>query len=49
MKDTADIVMAALNETERAQSIAMDAIEMALNNTRGTQDLLVSVSLTSDL
>lgn len=49
MKDTADVVKAALDETERAQSIAMDAIQLAQNNTKGTLDLLISVSLTSDL
>ena len=49
MKDTADVVKAALVETERAQTIAMDAITLANNNTKGTLDLLVDVSLTSDL
>ncbi|XP_037616081.1 laminin subunit beta-1-like [Sebastes umbrosus] len=43
MKETADVVKAALDETERAQSIAMDAIQLAQNNTKGTLDLLVSV------
>ncbi|KAK5849033.1 hypothetical protein PBY51_008708 [Eleginops maclovinus] len=43
MKETADIVKTALNETERAQSIAMDAIMLAQNNTKGTLELLVSV------
>ena len=47
MKGTADIVKAALDETERAQNIAMDAIQLAQNNTKGTLELLVSVSLTS--
>lgn len=45
MKETAEVVKAALNETERAQSVAMDAIQLAHNNTRGTLDLLVTVSL----
>lgn len=49
MKETADVVMAALDESERAQSIAVDAIQLAQNNTKGTLDLLISVSLTSDL
>lgn len=49
MKETADVVKAALDETERAQTIAMDAIQLAQNNTKGTLDLLISVSLTSDL
>lgn len=49
MKDTADVVKAALEETERAQSVAMDAIKLAQNNTRGTLELLIEVSLTSDL
>ncbi|KAM9328243.1 laminin subunit beta-1b [Pholidichthys leucotaenia] len=43
MKQTADVVKAALDETERAQSIAMDAIQLASNNTRGTLNLLVDV------
>lgn len=43
MKETTDAVKAALDETERAQSVAMDAIELAKNNTKGTMDLLVSV------
>uniref|UniRef100_A0A665WG42 Laminin subunit beta-1-like n=1 Tax=Echeneis naucrates TaxID=173247 RepID=A0A665WG42_ECHNA len=49
MKERADVVKAALDETERAQKIAMDAIQLAKNNTEDTQDLLASVSLTSDL
>uniref|UniRef100_A0AAQ5YNZ9 Laminin, beta 1b n=1 Tax=Amphiprion ocellaris TaxID=80972 RepID=A0AAQ5YNZ9_AMPOC len=43
MKDTADVVKAALDEAERAQNIAMDAIQLAQNNTKGTLDLLISV------
>ncbi|XP_034081833.1 laminin subunit beta-1b [Gymnodraco acuticeps] len=43
MKVTTDIVKAALDETERAQNIAMDAIQLAQNNTKGTLELLVSV------
>ncbi|XP_049892775.1 laminin subunit beta-1b [Epinephelus moara] len=43
MKETADVVRAALDETGRAQSIAMDAIQLAQNNTKGTLDLLISV------
>uniref|UniRef100_A0A3B4X3R9 Laminin, beta 1b n=1 Tax=Seriola lalandi dorsalis TaxID=1841481 RepID=A0A3B4X3R9_SERLL len=42
MKETADVVKAALDETERAQNIAMDAIQLAQNNTKGTLDLLIS-------
>lgn len=49
MKETADTVKAALDETERAQSIAMDAIRLAQNNTKATLDLVITVSLTSDL
>lgn len=49
MKDTAEVVKAALDESERAQNVAMDAIQLAQNNTKGTLDLLVTVSLTSDL
>lgn len=48
MKKTADVVKAALEETERAQNIARDAIQLAKNNTAGTEDLLKSVSMTSD-
>ncbi|XP_047431649.1 laminin subunit beta-1b [Mugil cephalus] len=43
MKERADKVMTALEETERAQNIARDAIQLAQNNTKGTLDLLVSV------
>lgn len=43
-KDTAEVVKVALDETERAQNVAKDAIELAQNNTRGTLDLLISVS-----
>ena len=49
MKDTAEVVKAALDESERAQNVAMDAIQLAQNNTKGTLDLLITVSLTSDL
>uniref|UniRef100_A0A8C4IL87 Laminin subunit beta-1 n=1 Tax=Dicentrarchus labrax TaxID=13489 RepID=A0A8C4IL87_DICLA len=49
MKDTADVVKAALDETERAQTVAMDAIQLAQNNTKGTLDLVITVSLTPDL
>ncbi len=49
MKETADVVKAALDETERAQNVAMEAIQLAQNNTNGTLDLLISVSVTSDL
>lgn len=45
MKAAADIVMAALKMTERAQSVAMDTIQLAQHNTKGTLDLLNSVSL----
>lgn len=43
VKETAAVVKAALEETDRAQSVAMDAIELAQNNTRGTLKLLSSV------
>ncbi|XP_076016179.1 laminin subunit beta-1b [Genypterus blacodes] len=43
MKETADVVKVALEETERAQSIAMDAILLAQNNTNSTKDLLNTV------
>ncbi|XP_030575702.1 laminin subunit beta-1b [Archocentrus centrarchus] len=43
MKETAEVVKAALDETDRAHSVAMEAIELAQNNTRGTSALLNSV------
>lgn len=45
LNETVEAVRAALDETERAQSVAMSAIQLAQNNTRGTMDLLVTVSL----
>lgn len=45
MKETVEVVKVALNESERAQSAAMKAIELARNNTKNTLDLLMSVSL----
>lgn len=45
MKETIEAVKAALNESERAQSAAMEAIQLAQNNTKDTLDLLLSVSL----
>lgn len=45
MKETIEVVKAALNESERAQSAAMNAIQLAQNNTKNTLDLLISVSL----
>lgn len=45
MEETIEVVKAALNESERAQSAAMDAIQLAQNNTKNTLDLLISVSL----
>lgn len=45
MKEKADAVKAALDETERAQTVAMDAIHLAQDNTNGTLDLLLSVSV----
>uniref|UniRef100_A0A7N6BG52 Laminin, beta 1b n=1 Tax=Anabas testudineus TaxID=64144 RepID=A0A7N6BG52_ANATE len=44
MKATADVVKAALDESERAQSVAMDAIHLAKSNMKGTMDLVNSVS-----
>lgn len=44
MKERAEVVKAALDESERAQSVAMGAIQLAQNNTNGTLDLLISVS-----
>lgn len=41
------MVKAALNESERAQSAAMEAIQLAQNNTKNTLDLLIFVSLES--
>uniref|UniRef100_A0A8D3C654 Laminin, beta 1b n=1 Tax=Scophthalmus maximus TaxID=52904 RepID=A0A8D3C654_SCOMX len=43
MKERAEVVKAALDESERAQSVAMGAIQLAQNNTNGTLDLLISV------
>lgn len=45
LNKTVETVRAALEETERAQSVAMSAIQLAQNNTRGTLDLLETVSL----
>lgn len=45
MNETVETVKAALEETERAQNVAMNAIQLAQNNTRGTLDLLHTVSL----
>lgn len=45
LNKTVEMVRAALDETERAQSVAMSAIQLAQNNTRGTRDLLDTVSL----
>lgn len=45
MKETIEVVKAALNESEHAQSAAMDAIQVAQNNTKNTLDLLIFVSL----
>lgn len=42
-------MQAVLDETERAQSVATDALQLAQNNTNATRELLSSVSLTSDL
>lgn len=39
------MVKAALNESESAQSAAMEAIQLAQNNTKNTLDLLIFVSL----
>lgn len=44
MKETADLVKEALEKTEHAQNAAVDAIKQASNNTKGTLDLLTSVS-----
>ena len=44
MKETAALVKEALETTERAQNAAIDAVKQAHNNTRGTLDLITSVS-----
>lgn len=46
-KAAAEVVMEALSETDRAQNVAMEAIQLAQNNTKGTMDLVDHVSLTS--
>ncbi|KAM8907948.1 laminin subunit beta-1b isoform 2-T2 [Spinachia spinachia] len=43
LKETADEVKACLDETERAHSVAMDAIQLARTNENGTLELLISV------
>ena len=45
MEKSTDQVKVALNETERAQNIAKDAIDEVQNNTKSTLDQLISVSL----
>lgn len=40
LKERADTVKAALDETERAQSLAQDAMQLAKSNIKETQDLL---------
>ncbi|XP_029018655.2 laminin subunit beta-1b [Betta splendens] len=42
-KVAAETVMAALDETVRAQNIVKEAIQLAQNNTKGTMDLVESV------
>lgn len=44
VKVTADMVKAALEEAEKAQSAAEKAIKQADEDIKGTQDLLISVS-----
>ncbi|XP_037317086.2 laminin subunit beta-1b [Pungitius pungitius] len=43
MKEAVDEAKAAVDQTERAQSVATDAIQLAQNNTKGTLALLISV------
>ncbi|XP_061617933.1 laminin subunit beta-1-like isoform X2 [Phyllopteryx taeniolatus] len=43
MMERSHLVKTALDETERAQSLAIDAIRLSQNNTKGTLDLLRSV------
>lgn len=45
MKDTAEMVKEALQQAERAQSSVTEALKQARADIKGTQDLLVSVSL----
>ncbi|XP_040031381.2 laminin subunit beta-1b [Gasterosteus aculeatus] len=42
-KEAADKMQAVLDETERAQSVATDALQLAQNNTNATRELLSSV------
>ncbi len=45
VKDTAEMVKEALHQAERAQSLVTEALKQASADIKGTQDLLVSVSL----
>lgn len=45
VKDTAEMVKEALQQAERAQSSVTEALKQATADIKGTQDLLVSVSL----
>lgn len=45
VKDTAEMVKEALQQAERAQSSVTEALKQANADIKGTQDLLVSVSL----
>lgn len=45
VKDTAEMVKEALKQAERAQSSVTEALKQATADIKGTQDLLVSVSL----
>lgn len=45
MKNTAELVQEALEQAEKAQTAVTEALKQATSDIKGTQDLLVSVSL----
>lgn len=45
VKSTAELVKEALDQAEKAQTAVTEALKQATSDIKGTQDLLVSVSL----
>lgn len=45
MKSTAELVQEALDQAEKAQTTVTEALKQATSDIKGTNDLLVSVSL----